>query len=71
MSIRKIIRNGMRRYAELNGHTPSKFVHDTWEKFQIDILGGGKTGVKRRCINQAKGTRKKRNWRGNIEAAVG
>lgn len=71
MSTRKIMRNGMRRYAELNGFKPSKYVHSAWERFQIALLGGGKKGVTRRCINQAKGTRPKKNWRGNIEGAVG
>lgn len=71
MKTRQIMRNGMRRYAELNSFKPSKYVHDTWERFQIKLLGGGKKGVKIRAINQAKGTRPKKNWRGNIEDAVG
>ena len=70
MSTRKILRNGMRRYAELNGYTPSKYIRNTWERFQIALLGGGKKGIKRRAINQAKGSSPKRNWRMRIQAAV-
>lgn len=70
MNSRKIRRNGMRKIAEFRGFKPSKYVHDTWEKFQISLLGGGEKGVKRRAINQAKGSRLKKNWRTNIEAAV-
>ena len=67
---RKITRNGMRREAELRGYRPSAFVHTMWERLQIALLGGGDKGVKRRVINQAKGSRLKKNWRMNIEAAV-
>ena len=70
MTSRKIRRNGMRKIAEMRGFTPSKYVHDTWEKFQISLLGGGKEGVIRRCIKQAKGTKPKRTWRMRVQAAV-
>ena len=70
MKTRQIQRNSMRRIAELRGYKPSKYVHDTWERLQISLLGGGKKGVKRRCINQAKGTKPKRLWRMRVQAAV-
>ena len=70
MSTRKIIRNGMRRAAERAGYRPSAAVHKMFEEFQIEKLGGGKKGVKRRAINQAKGTHLKRTWHMRIQAAV-
>lgn len=70
MNSRKIKRNGMRKIAELRGFKPSKYVHDTWEKLQISLLGGGEKGIKKRLINQAKGTKPKRLWRTRIQAVV-
>ena len=71
MNSRKIMRNGMRKIAELRGFKPSKYVHETWEKFQISLFGGGDKGVKMRAINQAKGTHHKKNWRTRVESAIG
>ena len=69
---RKIMRNGMRREAELRGYKPSVFVHKMWEEFQIALLGDGKkkVGIKRRIINQEKGTHPKRTWRNRIVSSV-
>lgn len=71
---RKIIRNSMRQEAELRSYKPSKFVHAMWEQLQIRLLGNGKPdnkkGIKRRLINEAKGTKPKKNWRMRIQAVV-
>lgn len=70
MSTRKIIRNMLRRKAEVEGYRPSKFVHAMFERFQIEKFGGGEKGAKIRTINVAKGTHPKKNWRTRIEAVV-
>ena len=74
---RKIMRNGMRREAELRGYKPSVFVHKMWEELQIALLGktalgkkDKKVGIKRRIINQEKGTHPKRTWRNRIVSSV-
>ena len=65
MTTRKIVRNGMRREAELKGYTPSKYVHAIFEAFQQKRLG-----FKQRSINEAIGTHKKKNWRERIRMAL-
>lgn len=65
MTTRKIIRNGMRREAEIKGYTPSKYVRAMFEAFQQKRLG-----FKQRSINAAIGTHKKRNWRERILMAL-
>ena len=70
MSTRKIMRNGMRRTAELRGYRASAYVRGMWDAFQVDMLGGGEKGRNRRLINQAKGSRRKKNWRTNVQAVL-
>ena len=56
---RKIIRNGMRREGG------SKYLHSAFEQHQNKSVG-----VKKRTINEAKGTHKKRTWRARIATAL-
>lgn len=70
MSTRKIIRNGMRRTAELRGYRASAYVRNMWDAFQVNVLGGGENGRKKRLINKAKGSRRKKNWRTNIQSLL-
>lgn len=58
---RKIIRNGLRREAEIRGVKQSLFVHKMFEKYQIMRFG-----KKIRIINKAKGTHPKRTWKNRI-----
>lgn len=65
MSTRKIIRNKIRRQAELLGVKPSKLVHNGFDRLQIK-----KYGATVRAINQAKGTHKRRTWKLRIAAVT-
>lgn len=62
---RKIIRNGLRREAEIRGVKQSTFVHNVFEKYQIMRFG-----KKIRRINEAKGTHPKRTWKNRILSVV-
>lgn len=64
MSIkRKLIRNAMRHEGEKYSSKPSKYLRNAFDRYQIKKYGG-----KRRKINQAKGTHRRRTWKTRIAA---
>lgn len=63
--MRKYIRKIIRHEAEQEKAKPSKYVHYEFEKMQIK-----KYGFKKRLINKAKGTRRRINWKANIQAEL-
>lgn len=70
MSTRKIIRNGMRRTAELRGYRPSAYVRSMFEALQINNFGGGSKGRRTRLAHQAIGTSPRRTWKNRIQAVL-
>jgi len=65
MSTRKIIRNGLRREAEVKSYRPSVYVRAIFDHIQRK-----KFGFRDREINKAKGTKPRRTWRERIRAVV-
>lgn len=59
--MRKIIRSIIRNEGERKNVKPSKWVNRKFNRLQ-----GKKCGEKRRLINQAKGTHKRREWKQRI-----
>lgn len=66
MSTRKILRNSMRRTAELKGYRSSAYVRSTWNYFQQKTVGSAA-----RLIHQAIGSKKRRTHRERILSALG
>lgn len=58
---RKILRNALRREAELKGYTPSKYVRAIFDHVQVK-----KVGRTLRDIRKAIGTKPRRLWRERI-----
>lgn len=56
--MRKLRRSIYRAYAEQKGLKASKFVHDSWEYYQIK-----RRGYSARRANIRHGTKPKRKWR--------
>lgn len=65
MSMRKHIRAMLRGKAEKMGAKPSKWVRSEFDRYQIK-----KYGDKRRKINRAKGTHRRRTWKARIAAVL-
>ena len=63
--MRKYKREMLRREAERNNFSPSKYVRFAWDTLQKKLVG---ENIRQR--NQARGTHKKRTWRARITAAV-
>jgi hypothetical protein len=65
MSVRKIIRNRLRKEAEEMGVNSSRYVSKEFDRYQVE-----KYGFTRRIINKAKGTHKRKTWRARITEGV-
>lgn len=65
MSTRKFIRKMLKVKAEHIGVKPSKYVKETFDRYQIK-----KYGRIRRLINQAKGTHPLKNWHMRIANVI-
>ena len=63
--MRKFIRNALRAQAERMGVKPSRYVSREFDRIAVK-----KYGEKRRRINQAKGTHKRRTWGIRIASVV-
>lgn len=65
MSTRKIIRNNLRREAEVKSYRPSIYIRAIFDEIQRR-----KYGWRDREINKAKGTKPRRNWCERIRAVI-